>query len=105
ARDQGVVDGSRQPPARTALRDRHRLEPRVGAQRLDDLGDELVHGARSSATGLSTHGRMTATFEWSTRGRGIARSLDELARASRSFWPWPRAHSGSGPSSGKPVKN
>ena len=42
----------------------------------------------------------TLRCEWSTEGFGVA---PETAASAAS--PWPCTHSGSGPSSGRPVKN
>jgi hypothetical protein len=65
----------------------------------------FADGRTESASGTGPFGVRTlrgAGREWSTSDFGIAVSADRAASACS---PNPRTHSGSGPSSGSPVKN
>src|SRR5690606_14165605 len=94
AGDQGAVHRLGQSLLGAFLGDRDRLKPFVACHGHTGLS------LQSRAGGLVSSFKATGPpREWSTRGLGLVRS-----RASAGA-PWPSTHSGSGPSSGRPVKN
>ena len=103
AGEQGQVDRPRQQPACPPLRLGDRLEPLVSHGPTPPAGSRRTASpAPGSGRGSAAPVRPAPRRRASGRplGRGPAPSTRDSAVA-----PWPWTHSGSGPSSGSPVKN